>query len=165
VGRRADETGLHAADQWWRSAVRYLARFDRATAQVEQFLRRKGASSAQASHTVRRLIERRYLDDRAYAERWIETRMVRRPGSRDCLKAELLAKGIAESVADGAIRTALREVDEAALARRALKARQQRGRRLSPFQASRLLRQRGFEEETIKHILGEQRRAEGSDSP
>jgi SOS response regulatory protein OraA/RecX len=73
---------------------------------------------------------------------------------RERLKAELQAKGIAEAVADGAIRDALRGVDEEALARRALKARQRRGQRLTAIQSLRLLRQWGFEEETIDRMIG-----------
>jgi regulatory protein len=135
-------------------AVRYLARGDRTVAQVEQFLRDKGALPAQAKQTIGRLSDLRYLNDRAYAERWIEKKLARRPMGRERLKAELQAKGIADTLADGAIHKALRGVNEEVLARRALKARQRRGRRLTPVQALRLLRQWGFEEETIDHIIG-----------
>ncbi len=135
-------------------AVRYLARRDRTVAQVEQFLRNKGASPAQAKQTIGRLSDLRYLNDRAYAGRWVESRLSRQPMGRERLKAELQAKGIAEAVADGAIRDALRGVDEEALARRALKARQRRGQRLTAIQSLRLLRQWGFEEETIDRMIG-----------
>lgn len=145
-----------------RLAVRYLARWDRTVAQVEQFLRDKGASPAQAKQTIGRLSDLRYLNDRAYAERWIENRLARRPMGRERLRAELQAKGIGEAVADRAIREALREVDEETLARRALKARQRRGR-LTPIQALRLLRQWGFEEDTIDRIIAARSGSEGSD--
>ncbi len=135
-------------------AVRYLARWDRTVAQVEQFLRDKGASPAQAKQTIVRLSDLRYLNDRAYAERWVESRLARQPMGRERLKAELQAKGIADAVADGAIGEALRGVDEEVLARRALKARQRRGIRLTLAQALRLLRQWGFEEETIDRMRG-----------
>ena len=73
---------------------------------------------------------------------------------RERLKAELLARGIAESFASRAVRQVLRGVDEEALARRALRVTQGRGGRLAPMRAARLLRQRGFEEETINRIIG-----------
>jgi len=142
------------SEQWLHLAVRYLARRDRTVAQVEQFLRDKGAFPAQAKKTIGRLSNLRYLNDRAYAERWVEKRLARRPMGRERLKAELQAKGIADTLADGAIHKGLRGVNEEALARRVLKARQRRGRRLTPVQALRLLRQRGFEEETIDRIIG-----------
>jgi regulatory protein len=134
--------------------VRYLARWDRTVAQVEQFLRDKGASPAQAKQTIGRLSDLRYLNDRAYAERWIESRLARQPMGRERLKAELQARGIGEAVADQAIRESLREVDEETLARRALKVRERRGQRLTPIQTLRLLRQWGFEEETIDRMMG-----------
>ena len=132
--------------------------------QVEQFLKSKGASLAQARQTVGRLLELRYLDERAYADRWIETRLARKPMGRERLKAELLDKGISESLADATISRALNDADEDTLARRVLRIRQQRGRRLSPLQASRLLRQRGFEEDTVARIIGERWEAKGLDS-
>jgi len=134
-------------------AVRYLARWDRTVAQVEQFLLSKGASTAQAKQTIGRLSDLRYLDDRAYAGRWVESRMARQPMGRERLSAELQAKGIGEAVAEGAVREALREIDEETLARRALKAWQRKGRRVSVLQAVRLLRQWGFEEETIERTI------------
>lgn len=146
-------TGPSSSEQWLHLAVRYLARWDRTVAQVEQFLRGKGASPAQAKQTVGRLSDLRYLNDPAYAERWIENRLARRPMGREQLKAELQARGIADSVADGAIQDALRGADEVALARRVLKSRQRRGQRLTAPQALRLLRQRGFAEETIERIM------------
>ena len=150
-------------EEWMHLAVRYLARWDRTTAQVEQFLSSKGATPAQAKQTIGRLVDLRYLNDRAYAERWIECRLARQPLGRERLKAELQAKGIGETVTDQAIRASLQGVDEEALARRALKARQRNGRRVTQAQAMRLLRQWGFEEETIDRIIGARSGREGSD--
>jgi regulatory protein len=143
-------------------AVRYLARWDRTVAQVEQFLRDKGASPVLAKQTIGQLSDLLYLNDHAYAERWVENRLARRPMGRERLKAELQAKGIADSVADGALREALRGVDGEALARRALETRQRRGQQLTPIQALRLLRQWGFEEETIDHMMRDRIEREGS---
>lgn len=83
---------------------------------------------------------------------------------RERLKAELLAKGVAGSLADRAIREVLRGVDEETLARRALKVKQGRGGRLAPVRAARLLRQWGFEEETIDRIIGSQGETMGIDA-
>lgn len=140
-------------EEWMYLAVRYLARWDRTVAQVEQFLLSKGASAAQAKQTISRLSDLRYLDDRAYAGRWVEGRLARQPMGRERLLAELQAKGIGEAVAEGAVQEALREIDEETLARRALKLWQRKGHRVAAFQAVRLLRQWGFEEETIERTI------------
>src|SRR5512147_691703 len=89
TGKQPDST---KSDQWMALAIRYLARWDRTAAQVEQFLLRKGAAPAQIQQTIGRLSDLRYLNDGAYAERWIETRLARRPMGRERLEAELLLK-------------------------------------------------------------------------
>jgi len=144
-------------------AIRYLARRDRTAAQVEQFLHRKGAEPAQTQQTIGRLSDLRYLNDGAYAERWIETRLTRRPMGRERLEAELLLQGVPETVAGRAIREALRDLDEDTLARRALAVIRRTGRQLTPAQSVRLLRHRGFEEETIDRMLGDRMRHEECD--
>ncbi|MCS6294228.1 MAG: RecX family transcriptional regulator, partial [Nitrospira sp.] len=80
-------------EEWMHLAVRYLARWDRTVIQVEQFLLSKGASAPQAKQTISRLSDLRYLDDRAYAGRWVESRLARQPMGRERLLAELQAKG------------------------------------------------------------------------
>lgn len=146
--------GPASSGQWLDFAVRYLARRDRTVAQVEQFLRDKGASPGQAKQTVSRLSDLRYLNDRAYAERWLESRLARRPMGRERLKEELRAKGLAETVVEQSIRKAFRGVDEEVLARSLLRVRNRRGHRPTAMQALRLLRQRGFDEETIDRVVG-----------
>ena len=69
------------------------------------------------------------------------------------LKAELQAKGISEVLAARVAAEALRETDEKILARRALRAAQRHGRRLTSSQMMRFLRQRGFSEETIDRMI------------
>jgi regulatory protein len=134
-------------------AIRFLARRDRSVAHVEQFLRSKGALPGQIRHTIRRLSALRYLNDQAYAQRWVERRLASRPMGQVRIKAELQAKGIAETVADRVTADVFREVGEEQMARRALNAKQRHGSRLTPAQSVRLLRQRGFEEETIDRIV------------
>ena len=145
-------------------AVRYLARFDRTAAQVECFLTRKGASSTQTKQVIKRLSALRYLDDRAYATRWIESAMARRPIGREGLKSELLARGLSEALADEVIGEALQDVDEDTLARRAVRMQRRNRPRLSPRQTVSFLRQRGFAEETIERIIRDCTEVEGRKS-
>ena len=134
-------------------AVRYLARRNRTAAQVGQFLTGKGATTAEVHAIVTRLLQLRYVDDRAYAERWIEIRLARQPMGRARLEAELLAHGVSETQARRAVHEALRNLDELTLARRAVSMAKRVRRRMTPGQAMRLLHQRGFEEETVDHIM------------
>lgn len=134
-------------------AIGFLARRDRTVAQVERFLQSKGALPLQITYTIHRLSDLRYLDDQAYAQRWVERKLMVRPIGPDRIKAELQAQGIAEPVVSRVIAVVFGEVDEERLARRVLQAKQRHGSRLTPAQSVRLLRQRGFHEETIDRIV------------
>lgn len=134
-------------------AVRYLARQDRTVAQVERFLTHKGATTPEAREVVARLSQLQYLDDHVYSNQWIEARLARQPMGRARLEAELLARGITKSLAGQAIHEALRGLNEEILARRALSMMKRVGRCVTPAQAMRLLRQRGFEDETVERIM------------
>ena len=147
--RRMPQSG----DEWFRRALKYLARFDRTTAQVRRFLAAKGAPRNSITKVISRLSALKYLDDRAYAARWIGATLARRPMGRDRLKSELMAKGIAERVAHDAIVDGLDGMDEESLARRALDLKGG-GRHPHPRTVS-LLRQRGFGEEIIERIIGD----------
>lgn len=144
-----------SADEWFHRAVRYLARFDRTAAQVERFLTGKGAQSQHVKQIISRLSELRYLDDRAYGVRWVESTMARRPMGRDRLKSELMARGLGEALADVAIAEGLQGTDEDALARRALNLKHAHRGRFSRQRTVFLLRQRGFGEATIERIISD----------
>ena len=149
--RRSPQSG----DEWFHRAVRYLARFDRTAVQVERFLTSKGASRTQVKQVISRLSALKYLDDRAYAVRWLETTLARRPMGRDRLKSELIAKGLRETLADDAILEGLNGMDEETLARRALRLKGRHGGRNLRQRTASLLRQRGFGEETIERIMSD----------
>jgi regulatory protein len=136
-----------------RLAIRFLAKRDRTIAQVEQFLRSKGASSPQIAQAIHRLSDLRYLNDHAYAQRWVNKRLAVRPMGEARLKVELQAKGISESLAAQVTAEAFREIDEKVLAQRAIQAAQRHGRRSTLSQMVRLLRQRGFSEDTIDRMI------------
>ena len=130
-------------------AIRYLARTDRTAAQVERYVQEKGASRTQGRAVIRELERRGYLNDQAYATRWAETRLSRRPMGRERLKAELLQRGFEESVAERALRKAYHSISEQELACQALEGRVRRTR---PLQWVRFLRQRGFDDDTIQQV-------------
>jgi regulatory protein len=130
-------------------AIRYLARTDRTAAQVERYMQEKGASRTQGRVVVRELERRGYLNDQAYATRWAETRLSRRPMGRERLKAELLQRGFEEQITERALRKAYQSISEQELACQALEGRVRRTR---PLQWVRFLRQRGFDDDTIQQV-------------
>ena len=74
---------------------------------------------------------------------------------RDRLKYELVARGLAERLADDVIVEGLEGMDEEMLARRALKLTGRNRGRLPRQRTVILLRQRGFGEDTIERIISD----------
>jgi regulatory protein len=141
-------------DQWLQLAVRALARRDRTTDQIEKLLAAKGASPTQVRAVVRRLTSLKYLDDAAFAARWVDRRLARMPMGRMRLQEELLATGCSESIVQATLRTSYRKVSERDLAMQVVATA---GKITSPRmlgRVARLLSQRGFGEDTIETALG-----------
>lgn len=150
----ASRRTVPSSDHWLDLALRYLARWDRTATQVRRYLLGRGASSAQAERAICRLSDLKYLDDRAFAERWLDRQLSRQPMGAIRLQAELEARGVAGPLAEQVVEEVLRGSNEDLLARRALAAKYRKGRRLRPQDGARLLRQWGFDEEIIARIIG-----------
>jgi regulatory protein len=141
-------------DQWVHIAVRALARGDRTTAQIERLLATKGASPTQIRAAVRQLTSLKYLDDEAFASRWVERRLSRMPMGRARLQDELLATGCAEHIVHTTLRAAYRKISEQDLARLVLMKASRTASAKTPGRVARLLSQRGFDEDTIEIVMG-----------
>ncbi|MEY4705015.1 MAG: hypothetical protein RL042_1217 [Nitrospirota bacterium] len=143
-----------SSDQWLQLAVRALARSDRTTTQIERLLAAKGASPSEIRAAIRRLTSLRYLDDAAFAARWVDRRLARMPMGRAPLQEELLATGCPGQIVQATLRATYRKVSERDLAQQVvvtagrLTSAQTRGR------LARLLSQRGFDEDTIEAVMG-----------
>jgi regulatory protein len=76
------------------SALRFLARRDHSASEIRRKLIQKGFSPQIAESTIESLLEKGYLDDRRYAERWASAAL---DGGR-CyglrLRAELRQRGV-----------------------------------------------------------------------
>ena len=145
--------GALSPDQWLQLAVRALARSDRTTAQIERLLAAKGASPLQIRAAIRRLKSLSYLDDAAFAARWADRRLARIPMGRARLQEELLATGCPELIVHATLRAIYRKVSERDLAMQlvTMAGRTTSARMLG--RVSRLLSQRGFDENTIETVM------------
>ncbi|MCS7010235.1 MAG: RecX family transcriptional regulator, partial [Anaerolineales bacterium] len=63
------------SNSWVPLALDYLAVRDRTSSQIRHFLSSKGASPHQIEQVLRKLARHGYVDDRAYAERWVASRV------------------------------------------------------------------------------------------
>jgi regulatory protein len=154
VSRRIVSKAAPSSDQWVHIAVRALARGDRTTAQIERLLVAKGASPAQIRVAVRQLTSLKYLDDEAFASRWVERRLSRMPMGRARLQDELLATGCSEHIVHATLRAAYRKVSEQDLAMQVVTRASRTASAKTPGRVARLLSQRGFDEDTIETMMG-----------
>lgn len=154
MSRRVTVKAAPSPDQWLQLAVRALARSDRTTSQIERLLAAKGAFPSEIRAAIRRLTSLKYLDDGAFAARWVDRRLARMPMGRARLQEELLATGCPEPIVEATLRATYRKVSERDLA---LQVVMMAGRVISVQtfgRLTRLLSQRGFDEDTIETVLG-----------
>ena len=106
------------------AALRLLGQRARSVAELRTRLLRQDYSPAIVERVITRLKELGYLDDAAFAQRWVETRQRTSPRGAALLQRELLQHGIAGHVADQAVASAAG--DAYAQARRAAAPRRAR---------------------------------------
>ena len=153
--RKSKSSASEAASDAWQRAVRFLTVRDHSEQEIRNRLAADGTAASAINATVRRLRQLRYLDDRRVAHGAAES-AVRRGHGSERVRAELAAKGIAESLVEDALQAAF--ADEAELARQALARRypvppQQPGDR---GRAARFLLRQGFPEAVVRSVLGEE---------
>lgn len=134
--------------------MRALARSDRTTAQIERLLAAKGASPPERRAAIKRLTSLKYLDDAAFAARWVERRLIRMPMGRARLQEELLATGCPEQIVQTTVRAAYRKVSEQDLAQQVIAMAGRSSSAQTLGRLARLLSQRGFDEDTIETVMG-----------
>lgn len=77
-------------------ALSYLARFARTEQQVAEYLKRKGFPPEEIAETIEYLRERKFVNDTAFAEAYIQSRIRRGDGSLK-IKQLLFQKGISQA--------------------------------------------------------------------
>lgn len=135
-------------------ALAYLARRDRSEAEVRRFLARRGASPPAVDAVVRRMARRGYVNDHAFAERWVRSRLSRRPAGRIKLEHELLAKGVGRETARRAVDRVLEGQSERDLAERLLAQRASGRKPRSLAQTLAVLARQGFDPDVIEALRG-----------
>lgn len=68
--------------------------------ELRDYLKRKEYTPDIIDMTVERMIERGYIDDRLFAQRWVENRRLLKPTSKRRLQQELQAKRVSRTVID-----------------------------------------------------------------
>lgn len=111
----ADIERIKAADareEAYNRALRLIDRRPRSTREVQDNLKRNKVAEADIEATIARLGRAGLLNDAAFAKMWVENREAFRPSSKRALALELRRKG----VADGEIKAAVADADDATAA-------------------------------------------------
>lgn len=90
------------------TGVRFLGRRARSIKEMETYLIGKDYPEKTINAVIEKLLEKKYLDDHAFARMWIESRNRFNPKGAFALRYELRHKGVDESI----IETALSEHDD-----------------------------------------------------
>ena len=134
-------------------AVRFLSYRPRSAVEVRRNLAKHEVANSLITATLARLEGIGYLDDRGFAEFWLENRARFKPMGARALRYELRAKGIADDI----IETLLADFEEEEAAYRvaAGQASRIRGTTRQVFRRklSQMLRRRGFKADTIRDVV------------
>ena len=136
------------------AALRFLAPRQRSEQEIRRRLTEKGHRPDRVERVIARLRELGLVDDRAFAEFWLDERARHRPRGARALKAELFQKGIAREVVDQALDPERDESEDAyrAASRRAATL-STLDERLFRQRLAQLLQRRGFGWETIEPVV------------
>ena len=86
-------------------ALKYLTAKDRTVSEVQAYLDGKEFGEADVDAAIGRLRELGLLDDRRYAQRFVETRLASKPVSRAHLREQLRGHGLSPEDVDAAMET------------------------------------------------------------
>ncbi len=122
-------------------------------------LLRRGFPAAVVEGVLDRLEEQQLLDDRRFADQWVESRLRRRPEGPFPLIAGLRRRGVPRAVAEQAVRSRLGPEEERRSAREALRRLRRRGME-DPSALIARLAARGFRASLVRALLEEENAAE-----
>lgn len=140
-------------------AVRLLGQQMRTVAEVKRLLRRRvepgEAGEGKVNAVVARLIERRYLNDAAYAQDYTKLRQENASFGKRRVQQDLMRKGVPATVIGTTLDAAYEEVNEEELARRHLERKRVKkpASQKEAARVARMLMRAGFGSSAIFSIL------------
>jgi len=149
------------------TAYRLLSRRSHSVKELADKLRQRGFPVPEIGQLVDEFREKEILDDRKFAESWVESRLRLRPRGKRLLIAELRSKGVEQHMAEEVVREKLDGTDESERAFKLLTDRKQRFVKENWVDTKRkihnFLRYRGFSPDDIRRAAERFRREECGD--
>lgn len=150
-------------EKFYNKALRFLSFRPRSEKEVRDNLKKKsfgrgsGLSEKTIELIIKKLKEQKFLDDKAFANWWIEQRTIVRPTGIHLIKIELKQKGIGEDLIKDLLSNSIVSTNELERAKRLVDKRMKKYVGLSRnkiFQKlGGFLSRRGFDYDTIKNAL------------
>jgi len=157
--RTRKPVALFDEDSLYNYAVKVLGQQMRSVAEVQRLLRRRVEAGepgeAKVEAVVRRLKERKYLDDAGYAQDYARLRQENASFGKRRVEQDLIRKGVHAAVIGKTLDAAYENVNEEELARRHLKRKRVKkpGNEKEAARVMRLLMRAGFSSGVIFRIL------------
>ena len=92
-------------------AMRYLTARDRTVSEMQAYLDEKDFGEADVDAAIERLKELGLLDDRRFAQRFVETRLAAKPVSRRHLREQMKGHGLSDADIEAALEFATEETE------------------------------------------------------
>jgi regulatory protein len=144
-----------------KTALQLIARAEQTVLGISRKLEKRGHDSACVRAAVSRLVELALLDNRRYAQLWLESRIGSRASSPRRLLAALCARGIDRDDAESVLQSVLDAGDELALlSRYAQKIQRSRRARTAAFSLKYTLKNEGFSTAAVQCFLDRAEEAE-----
>ena len=96
----AELVALAEAEKAVEAALNFVSYRPRSEREVRDRLRRRGFAPPAIDYAIEKMRGWKYLDDRSFAEFWVENRVEHSPKGRRALASELRAKGVDRDVVD-----------------------------------------------------------------
>lgn len=132
-------------------ALGYLSIRNRSEKEVSRYLAKKGFSELTSAEIIEKLTELGYINDRNFAERFVDYQKRRKPVGRRYLENELYKKGISRKIIQKTMKKSLNEEEEVeAAVSAARKKHSSLAKKKNPAAALySFLAQRGFDSDII----------------
>lgn len=135
-------------------ALNLLSHRPRSEWELYDYLKRKQYDEDVIRLTLTRLREHGYVDDMAFARRWVENRRLLRPTNKRRLSQELRQKRIADEIIEQVLTED--ETDEYAVLRELVDRKRQQSKYQDDLKLMQYLSRQGFNYEDIKSVLSGQ---------
>jgi len=141
----------------YNKSLRFLSFRPRSVYEMKAYLQKNKAENNQIEVITQKLIELNFLNDREFAEKWIEDRKKFHPKSLTIIKFELLQKGISKEIIDEVLSKQKEEGEDLRMAKNLLTKQLPKHSGLSPrdlrIKLSLYLQRKGFSWEIVKTAI------------